>query len=230
VKCPSCKGEIFQRWGERNRKIQDHQVKEVLIYRYRSTKWRHMFRHYPDRVDQAQQSQQLRKLAALCWELEFSYRGVAAIFEVFGVGIGQMSAWRDAQEEAGNFKRKRIWKPVRVLGLDGAYIRGWGGIRPVLVAVDLGEEKPIAIGYVDERNPDAVRRWLEPVVKRLGVSVIVTEDLAAYKKVAEKINLEHQICQFRVRRWVGKMLHDLQETIPKEWLWVLEEIRGLLEE
>ena len=43
-----------------------------------------------------------------------------------------MSAWRDAQEEAGNLKRKRMWKPVRVLGLDGAYVLGWGEKRAVI--------------------------------------------------------------------------------------------------
>jgi len=47
--------------------------------------------------------------------------------------------------------------------------------------------------------------------------------------VAEKLQLGHQICQFHVRRWVGKALKEFQETIPKEWLWVLDEIRQLLE-
>jgi hypothetical protein len=88
-----------------------------------------------------------------------------------------MSAWRDVQEAAGNLKRQRMWKPVRVLGLDRAYVLGWGEKRAVIVAADLGEGEPVAIGYVDEHNPDALRRWLEPIVKRLGVSVIVTDDL-----------------------------------------------------
>jgi transposase-like protein len=66
-------------------------------------------------------------------------------------------------------------------------------------------------------------------VQQHGVSVIVTDDLSSYKVVAEKLQLEHQICQFHVRRWVGKTLKDLQETIPKEWLWILEEVRELLD-
>ena len=37
-----------------------------------------------------------------------------------------MSAWRDVQERAEQLKKQRKWKPVRVLGLDGAYVRGWG--------------------------------------------------------------------------------------------------------
>jgi transposase-like protein len=228
--CPSCKGEILQRWGGRVREIRDHQVKEALVYRYRCCRCRHTFRHYPAGVDQAQQSQRLRKLAAICWILGLSYRGITGVFAVFGVGIARMTAWRDVQEEAKHVKRNRIWKPVRVLGLDGAYVRGWGKQQAVLVAVDLGEGKPVAIGYVDEHNPDAVRRWLEPLVKRLGVSVMVTDDLVFYKGVADKLNLEHQICQFHVRRWVGRALRELQEAIPKEQLTVIDEVKQLLAE
>jgi transposase-like protein len=228
--CPSCKGEILQRWGGRIRGIRDHQVKEVLVYRYRCCRCRHTFRHYPEGVDQAQQSRRLRKLAAICWTLGLSYRGIAGILGVFGVEVARMTAWRDVQEEAKQLQRRRVWKAVRVLGLDGAYVRGWGEQRPVLVAVDLGEGKPVAIAYLDEHNPHLVCRWLEPLVKRLGVSVIVTDDLAGYKVVARKLELEHQICQFHVRRWVGRTLHDLQKSVPKEWLWVLEEIQALLEQ
>jgi transposase-like protein len=228
--CPSCKGEILQRWGGGERKIRDHQVKVALVYRYRCASCRHTFRHYPEGVDQAQQSQRLRKLAAMCWTLGLSYRGIGLILAVFGVGISRMSGWRDVQEAAGQLKRKQMWEPVRVLGLDGAYVLGWGEKRPVLVAVDLGEGEPVAIGYLDEHNPEVVRRWLEPIVKRLGVSVIVTDDLVSYKVVAGKLDLEHQICQFHVRRWVGRALHDLQTSVPKEWLWVLEEIKAVLEQ
>lgn len=228
--CPVCKGEILQRWGGQKRKIRDHQVKEVIIYRYRCTRCRHTFRYYPEGIDQAQQSQRLRKLAAVCWALGLSYRSIAAVFAVFGVGIARMSAWRDVQEEDRLLKRKRMWKPVRVLGVDGAYVRGMGDVKPVIVAVDLGEGEPVAIGYLDEHNPEKVRRWLGPIVKRLGVSVIVTDDLVSYKKVAEKLDLEHQICQFHVRRWVGRTLYALHEIVPKEWLWVLEEVKHLLQE
>jgi hypothetical protein len=47
----------------------------------------HTFRHYPEGAGQAQQSQRLRKLAAICWTLGLSYRGIGAILAVFGIGI-----------------------------------------------------------------------------------------------------------------------------------------------
>ena len=73
-------------------------------------------------------------------------------------------------------------------------------------------------------------RSVEPVVKGLDVGVIVTDDLSSYRIVAEKLGIEHQVCQFHVRRWVGKALRELRETGPKEWHWVLEEIKNLVEE
>lgn len=228
--CAYCKGEILQRYGGQIRRIRDPQVGEVLVYRYRCCNCKRTFRHYPEGIDQAQQSQRLRKLAALCWILGLSYRGIAAVFAVFGVGIGRMTAWRDAQEEAGQKKRKRIWKPVRVLGLDGAYVRGMGKTQAVLVAVDLGDGQPVTIGYIDEKDPHAVRRWLEPLVKRLGVSVIVTDDLMTYRTVAEQLHLEHQVCQFHLRRWVGRTLHDLQDTLPEDYQEILAEVRQLIDE
>jgi hypothetical protein len=148
-----------------------------------------------------------------------------------------MTVWRDIQEQATLLEKRRWWHPVRVLGVDGMYPLVKGKKRPVIIAVDLGSGEPVAVGRVDESNPQAVKRWLEPLVKRLGVSVIVTDDLNSFRVVAENLKVEHQapkvrgqVCQFHVRRWVGRTLYELRETVPKEWLWVLDEISGLLEE
>jgi Transposase IS66 family len=117
-----------------------------------------------------------------------------------------------------------------VLELEGAYVQGWDKRKhPVLVAVDLGRGQPVAIGYIDGYNPQAVRRFLQPLVQRLGVSAIVTDDLASFRSMADKLEVEHQVCQFHVHRWVGRTLRELRETVPKDWLWVLEEIKSLLE-
>lgn len=140
-----------------------------------------------------------------------------------------MLIWRDVQAEAQSITKRNHWKPVRVLGLDGAYVLGWGEKQPVLVAVDLGNGEPVAIGYLNEQDPQALRRWLAPLIQQHGITVIVTDDLSSYKIVAETLQLEQQICQFHVRRWVGKALRELQETVPKEWLWVLDEVYTLID-
>jgi transposase-like protein len=172
----------------------------------------------------------MRALAAIGWILGMSYRGVSRYMSGFGVKLGRMSIWRDVQERAKELKRERHWKPVRVLGIDGAYVRGWGETQPVLVAVDMGTGEPVTVGYVDEKDPQAVKKFLEPLVQRLGVSVIVTDDLFSYKQVADALDLEQQVCQFHLRRWVGRTLHELKDTLPPEWLGVIEETKTLIEE
>ena len=228
--CPHCSGETFQRWGKVRKPVRDNRYRSVQVYRYRCCSCRRTFRHYPQGVDRADQTQRLRKLVALGWVLGMSLRGVMTFLSALGVTVSHMTVWRDLQEQAKLLEKQRRWQPVRVLGVDGVYPLGKGGKRSVLVAVDLGNGQPVALGRVDESNPQAVRRWLEPLVKRLGVSVIVTDDLASYRVVAEKLEVEHQVCQFHVRRWVGRTLYELRETVPKGWLWVLDEVGGLLDE
>jgi len=228
--CPYCAGETFQRWGRVKKPVKDMRCRKVWVYRYRCCRCGRTFRHYPEGTTRADQTERLRSYAVICWTLGLSYRGVSTILSGLKIVLCPMMVWRDAQEQEEKLGRHNAWKPVRVVGLDGAYVMGWGEKRPVLVAVDLGEGQPVAVGYVDEHDPVAVQRWLEPLVQRMGISVIVTDDLAAYKVVAKRLNLEHQICQFHVRRWVGRTLKELQSTLSKEWLWVVEEIKELMEE
>jgi transposase-like protein len=228
--CPYCAGETFQRWGRVRKPVKDMRRRNIWVYRYRCCRCGRTFRHYPEGTSKADQTERMRLFAVICWRLGLSYRGVSTILSGLNTLMSAMTVWRDAQEQEEELGKHNAWKPVRVLGLDGAYVLGWGEKRPVLVAVDLGEGQPVAVGYVDEHDPVAVQRWLEPLVQRMGISVIVTDDLVIYKIVAQKLNLEHQICQFHVRRWVGRTLKELENTLPKEWLWVVAEIKELMDE
>lgn len=227
--CRYCTGETFQRWGQVNKPVKDIRVRNVKVYRYRCCQCKRTFRYYPEGNTSADQTERLRLFAILLWTLGLSHRASSLILSGLKVLVSHMTIWRDVQDEAQKIKRRNQWKPVRVLGLDGANVLGWGEKQPVLVAVDIGTGEPIVVGYINEFDPQAVRRWLEPLVQRHGITVMVTDDLFSYKIVAEKLQLGHQICQFHVRRWVGKTLKELQETIPKPWLWVLEEIRQLID-
>jgi transposase-like protein len=204
-------------------------VRTVKVYRYRCCQCKRTFRHYPAGSTKADQTERLRLFAVMLWTLGLSHRASRLILSGIQVAVSHMTIWRDVQQEVHKLKKRKQWKPVRVLGLDGAYVLGWGEKQPVLVAVEMGTGEPLAIGYINEYDPQAVRRWLAPLVQQHGITVIVTDDLFSYKVVAEKLQLEHQVCQFHVRRWVGKTLKQLQETVPKKWLWVLDEIRELME-
>jgi len=228
--CPYCPGETLQRWGKTRKAVRDPHLKEVWVYRYQCCWCKRTFRHYPQGIGQCSQTERMKALVAIGWALGLSYRGLVALYEAFGPKIERMSAWRDVQEHARELEKKRYRKKVRVLGVDGAYVRGWGKTQAVLVAVDLGTGEPVTVGYVDEKDPQAVKRFLEPLMQRLGVSVIVTDDLNSYKVAARELNLEHQVCQFHVRRWVGRALRDLRTHLPAEWHAWIDEVQGLINE
>jgi len=121
-----------------------------------------------------------------------SLRGVGIIFSAFGEGlkVSRMSVWRAVQEKGEQLHRRAKAQQhkhkVRVLGVDGAWIRLNGQTPGVMVAVDMGNGQMVSMEVVDEHNPQAVCKWLKPVVAEFGVEVIVTDDLTTYNTVEQE--------------------------------------------
>lgn len=239
--CPYCGSEIVQRWGAVQKPLRDTDHEAVVAYRFRCTKCGRTFRHYPDGVDKADLSQRLRCLAALAWGMGLSLRGVGVIFSAFGEGlkVSRMSVWRAVQEKGKELRRTakatQGKHKVRVLGVDGAWIRLKGETTGVMVAVDMGNGQMVSMEVIDEHDPQAVCRWLKPLVGEFGVEVIVTDDLTIYNTVEEELGVDRQVCYFHMRRWVGKALDDLENKLAGEegwpdWPGVITEVRQLVEE
>jgi len=168
----------------------------------------------------------MKQLAVICWSFGLSYRKIEALLSAFGVSLSRMSGWRDVQAGAEAIRRKKAWKPARVVGIDGAWVNGQG----VMVAVDMGDGEPLEIGAVDEKDMAAVMRWLKQLKQQHNIGAIVTDDLAMYRTLTEKLELGHQVCHFHVRRWVGRHCWDLDQRLPEEWLWVIERIKVIMED
>jgi transposase-like protein len=224
--CPNCEGEIFQRWGQSTRKIKDSKIRRVKVHRYKCTNCSRTFRHYPEGISHAQQSERMKQLAVICWAFGLSHRGVEAILSAFGVSLSRMSSWRDVQAGAEQSRKEKRWQPVRVVGVDGAWLNGQG----VMVAVDMGNGEPLAIGMIDEKDMKAVRKWLKRLKQEHKIGAIVTDDLRMYRGITERLDLGHQVCQFHVRRWVGRACWDLGQRLPEEWLWMIDRIKIIMEE
>lgn len=225
-KCRYCAGETFQRWGQVNKVVKDTRVRQVKVYRYRCGHCKRTFRHYPAGVSHAQQSERLKKLCAIMWSLGLSHRSVVLILAVFGVSLSHMSGWRSVQREGKRIRQRLQWKPARVVGVDGAWLAGQG----IMVAVDLGDGKLLAIAEIDEKEKKQVGVWLKALKQQHNIGAIVTDDLATYKEIAQELELGHQICQFHVRRWVGQALRKLEEELPQEWLHTLSTIQQMVDE
>lgn len=226
TQCPHCNGATFQRWGQVTKQVKDTKIRTVKVYRYRCTSCKRTFRHYPKGIGRAIQSERMKQLAVICWTLGLSYRGMEAILSAFGVSLSRMSGWRDVQAGAEQIRRRKKWKPARVVGVDGAWLNGQG----VMVAVDLGDGQPLEIGAIDEKDKSSVMRWLKGLKQRHGIGVIVTDDLAMYRGITDKLALGHQVCQFHVRRWVGRACWNLEQRLEEEWLWIIDRIKQIMED
>jgi transposase-like protein len=224
--CPHCQGDTFQRWATEKRKIKDPKLRTVKVSRYKCTNCKRTFRHYPEGVTHAQQSEQMKQLAVICWTFGLSYRKIEVLLSAFGVSLSRMSGWRDVQAGAAAIRRKKAWKPARVVGIDGAWVNGQG----VMVAVDMGDGEPLEIGAVDEKDMVAVMRWLKRLKLQHNIGAIVTDDLAMYRTITGKLELGHQVCHFHLRRWVGRACWDLGNRLPEDWLWVVERIKVIMED
>ena len=86
----------------------------------------------------------------------------------------------------------------------------------------------LSIAEIDEKEKDAVETWLKVLKQKHKIGAIVTDDLAAYKEIADELELGHQVCQFHVRRWVGNALKKLEKEIPSEWLYVIPKLQELI--
>jgi len=168
----------------------------------------------------------MKKLAAISWSRGLSHRGVSLILTAFGLWLSHMSSWRDVQGEGRIIQRRIKWQPARIVGVDGAWLQGEG----IMVAVDMGNGQLLSVGQIDEKDMTAVLDWLFDLKQKHGIGAVVTDDLAMYRTITEKLELDHQVCQFHVRRWVGRARHQLAEKLPEEWLWVLEEIKQIMED
>ena len=99
-----------------------------------------------------------------------------------------------------------------------------------MVAVEMEEGLPLAIVQVDERGPKALRRALAPLLQRLGVEVLVTDDLGSYRLLARELGLRQQVCSFHLLRWAGRELGRLGRELGEEWAPMLVQVRSILRE
>jgi len=228
--CPHCGSTVLQGWGKVSKPLRDPLLKRVEVRRYRCGSCGRTFRHYPEGVTKADQSIRLKQLAALMWALGLSLRGVTAVLGAFGVALCHMSVWRDVRLLAEAIRQEMAKRRVKVLGVDGVYGKVRGKGQGVVIAVDMGTGRSVAVAQIDEHDTDAVMVWLGALAKQLGVEVIVTDDLSVYGVVTEKIGVEHHVCDFHLARWVSRALRGLQKELGEEYRETIEEVWRIVRE
>lgn len=216
--CSWCGALWVRKHARVSKPLKDLRQSAVTVQRYRCGGCGRSFRHYPEGVDQADQSQGLRALAALLWGLGLSLEAASQVLKVFGVELSKMSVWRDVQA-AGEALGRRPALPgrVRILGADetGMRVRGQG--VTVGFVVDARTGHTLAVEVLLERDAGSFLLWLQKYVRAFGAEVLVTDDLSTYKPVVERLRVRHQVCLAHVRKNVAQRLKKLpgQEAVKE---------------
>jgi hypothetical protein len=141
-----------------------------------------------------------------------------------------MTVWRDVLLLVWQVQERLGQRQVRCLGVDGFWVRLRGQGRGLVVAVEMEEGLPLALLQVDERDPKALTRALAPLLERLGVEVLVTDDLPSYHLLAEEVGLRQQVCTFHLMRWASREVRRLEREVGPEGAPVLAQVRDILRE
>ena len=226
--CPHCGSILLHRHGAVAKPIKDLYLSEVVVLRYRCADCGRTFRHYPEGVDQHDQSLRLRGLAALSWALGLSLRSTSHLLAAMGRELSRMSVWRDVQESgsgalSGWLSRAR--GQVRLMGADETVVRVKGEKTVVGFVTDAESGQLVGMEVSVDRDSEGFVRWLSDYVESLGVEAMVTDDLSTYKPVVERLGVDHQVCIAHVRKNVRNRLERI-----KGWEWYKARIWMLLSE
>jgi hypothetical protein len=130
-------------------------------------------------------------------------------------------------QEAGIASRSRQSTSVAsggkrpVIGADGTYVKVKGEKVGVQVVVDDQSGDLLGLDIMVSENSEEVRQVVERVAEQVEAQVLVSDDLDAYKRVADQVGLDHQICRSHVKRNVDALAESMiaqlkkQEPLPK---------------
>ena len=220
--CPyeGCEGRQFKAHGVKGevKPLRDPHCKMVTAYRWRCLSCGQRFRVYPRGVSHDQQSDRLKGLSVLLYVLGLSYGAVEDVLWAFNTPLGKTAVYLNVQK-AGMAARQQQRQVVlgkgerAVIGSDGTYLKVKGQEVGVQVVVDDSDGELLGLEIIVSENTEAVEEVVRAVAEQVKAKVLVSDDLDVYKRVADKLALEHQICRSHVKRNVDALAEELQEQV-----------------
>lgn len=214
--CHYCGHWRLHRHGTLSKPLSDHRQEWVTVARYRCCGCGRTFRHYPEGVSRATQSQRTVVLAALLYGLGLSCSAASHVLGALGVELCAMTVWRDAQLAGRALRATRPAGQVRVLGVDETGYRVGGGEVTVGFVTDGQSGMTLDVTVLGSSDSATFRQWLAPFVAHYGVDVVVSDEHPSYGVVAADLGLEHQLCLAHVRKAVANRCRSIRSQARDE--------------
>ena len=222
VRCPQegCDGRHFKPHGVKgeHKAVRDPQCAAAVAYRFRCLSCGATFRVYPCGVSCDQQSDRLKALSVLLYVLGLSYGAVEDLLSAMGMPLAKTTVYENVQE-AGMTARQQQHQVLlqggtrAVIGSDGTYLKVKGHEVGVQVVVDDRDSALLGLEIIVSENAEDVLGVVRTVAEQVQAEVLVSDDLDTYKRVADALDLDHQICRSHVKRNVDALAEEFREQL-----------------
>ena len=218
--CPrkGCGGTHFRLHQKVAKPLKDMTYQKVTAYRYQCLRCGCTFRVYPQGVTRAHTSQRVKGLGVMLYLLGLSYGAVSLTLEALGVYMSKSRVYdavQAAAERVRGLKRDRVFEGIRtpVVGSDVTSVKCNGKWVHIGLTVDGIDGTVLTVDGLSGEDAETLRVWLEPICAAVGADVMVTDDADAFKEVARKLGLKHQVCKSHVVRNTEELVANLTEAI-----------------
>ena len=179
-----------------------------------------MFRVYPQGVQKSQMSQRLKGMGVLLYVLGLSYGAASLMLEALGVFESKSSVYRAVQataEAVPGMKHTALLEGYRTkaLGSDLTSVKCKGQWLPIGVTVDAIKGLVLCIDRLAGEDAETLKEWIEPIADQVGAETLVSDDADAFKEVADRRGLDHQICKSHVVRNTEELIAILSTRIER---------------
>ncbi len=212
--CPYCGGRYFRVLQTVSKPLRDTVCHQVCARRYVCLKCGHTWRVYPTGVSRAQVSRRVEGLAVMLYLLGLSYGAVSLALDALGVSLCKSQVYDAVQEAARRvpgMQREAVFGTLQtpVVGGDVTSVRCNGQWLPLGLCVDDTSGLVLSVDGLPGEDTDTLQAWLTPIATAVGAELLVSDDADAFKQVADRLALQHQVCKSHVLRNTDALVESL---------------------
>lgn len=222
-RCPKqgCQGRRFRFHQAVPKALRDTQHPQVTAHRYQCLTCQHTFRVYPRGVNRAHTSQRVKGLAVMLYLLGLSYGAVSLVLDALGVYLCKSRIYDTVQaaaERVPGLKRQAVFEGIRTpaLGGDLTSVRCRGQWLPLGLTVDPTSGLVLTVDQLSGEDAEALKDWLAPIAAAVGAQILVSDDADGFKRTADQLGLEHQVCKSHVQRNTEALIENLLPMVAQD--------------
>jgi len=123
-----------------------------------------------------------------------------------------------AAERVPGMKREAVFADLQTaaMGGDVTSVKCNGEWLPIGLTVDDVTGLVLTVDALSGEDTETLKNWMEPIATAVGAEILVTDDADSFKKVADQLDVDHQICKGHVKRNTETLIESLKEAVAQE--------------